>query len=67
MYWTFFLLKEQVKRTLPDPRNERQRSFNNFLSCILDNPNAGQLLSLTIAILVAFQGKSDRDDIVTIS
>jgi len=67
MYWTFFWLKGQVKRSLPYPRNERQQSVNNFLSCILDNPMAGQLLSLIIAVLGAFLGKSVRDDIATIS
>jgi len=66
MYWTFFWLKGQVKSSLPYPRNERQRSINDFLSCLLDNPNAGQLVSLIIAILVAFLGISGRDDIATI-
>jgi len=67
MNWTFFCLKGQVKRSCPYPRNERQRSFNNLLSCIMDNPNAGQLLSLIIGGLAAILGKSARDDIATVS
>jgi len=67
MYWRFFCLKGQVRRSLPYPRNERQWSVNNFLSCIMDIPNAGRLLSLMNRVLAAFLGKSDRDDIATIS
>jgi len=65
--WDVFLVKGQVERSLPYPRNKPQQSVNNFLSCILDNSNAGQLLSLIIAILAAFLGQSGRDDIATIS
>jgi len=67
MRWTFFCLNGQVKRCLPYPRNERQRSVNNFLSCMLENPNTGQLLSLIIRVLAAVLGKSARGDIATIS
>jgi len=49
------------------PKNERQRSVNNFRPSILDNQGAMRPQWSTIVLLAAFLGKYAYDKIVTMS
>jgi len=44
--------------TFPHNENERQRSVNNFWSCILGNQGITQILELITELLTAFIGKN---------
>jgi len=48
---------------LPPPRNERQRSVNDFWSCILDNLRAMERRYPIFNLLAAFMGKNASDNI----
>jgi len=44
---------------MPHHENERQRTINNFWSCVLGNDTSGRVYSITNEFLAAFIGKTD--------
>jgi len=56
-----------VTITLPPPRNERQRSVNDFWSWILDNLRALERRYPIINFSAACTGKNASDDIASVS
>ena len=53
--------------SLPPPKNERQRSVNDFWSCILNNPRAMERRYAIIHLSAASTGKNTTDDIASAS
>jgi len=66
-YWPSRLVQWQATRSLPDHRNQHQRSVNDFWSCILHNQWAVQQHLVIIGILAAFMGKNSPDNIASTS
>jgi len=56
MYWHPFWAKATAKWLLPQFENERQQSVNDFMGCILCNPNAVLRHLSIIEVLAAFTG-----------
>ena len=53
--------KHVDKHSLPHPGNERERSVNNFWSCILGNQSGHWLQIVIIEVLAFFIGKKRSD------
>jgi len=58
MNWLPLCSKYVVKRSLPNPENERQRSVDNFRSCILGIQSGRWLQLVRTEVLATFRGKS---------
>jgi len=56
MYWHPFWAKAIAKWSLLQSENERQQSVNNFMGCILCNPNPVLRHLSIIEVLPAFTG-----------
>jgi len=48
-------------RSLPHRENERERSVDDFWSCLFCNEHADRLQTVITEILATFTGKTDRD------
>jgi hypothetical protein len=66
-YWPSLYIRRHVTRSLPHPRNERQRSINNNRSCILNSLWSVQTYWPIITILAAFIRKNTCDNLATTS
>ena len=61
MKWPHLWSTYVDKRSLPHPGNERQRSVNDFRSCILGNQSGLWLQLATTEVLASFIGKNKSD------
>ena len=57
MYWLPELVKIIMTCSLPHPEHERQRSVNDFWSCILGSHTADRLQTVIKKVLAAFMAK----------
>ena len=67
VYWLSIWAKMLVRISLPPARSGRQRSINDFWSCILDNQRAVQQHSPITNVLATFIGKKVSKDCVTLT